>query len=391
MYNGDVMRSGVMTLMGLCLLAAAAAASGEPGSLSDWRARLSNPSREARRFARSQLLENGPVGRAILLALCGDRDPRVRQEVAFALGELDGATARARLFALFFDVDPLVSRTAASSLTRHGRAAHQQTLARLGKSTDSRERQRLHWLLQRILSGMVEQMLQAHISPTGGIGSWADKFRALKRYRPGCVDVLLRLFSDPSYRTVYRLELPPDNKRLNSVRSLAGMALAEMGDRSKRVRRALVGMLSEGELKDHWESARTVLYRLGHPRLLDRRLRELKGLLANSLARPAGGRIGWLQELASCYYVKRDYRQSVAAYRSILRLEPRNDSALYNMACSYALMGKVDEAIESLKRAIEAGFVDRAHILADRDLKNVRQDPRFKSQILGHARLGGGE
>ena len=49
--------------------------------------------------------------------------------------------------------------------------------------------------------------------------------------------------------------------------------------------------------------------------------------------------------------------------------------------------GEVTEALDHLKRAIEAGFTDRAHVMADGDLKNLRKDPRFEKQILGHPKL----
>jgi len=49
----------------------------------------------------------------------------------------------------------------------------------------------------------------------------------------------------------------------------------------------------------------------------------------------------------------------------------------YNLACSYSLLGKVDQAIETLAKAIKLGYRDFGHMQRDRDLEGIRQDPRY--------------
>jgi hypothetical protein len=55
--------------------------------------------------------------------------------------------------------------------------------------------------------------------------------------------------------------------------------------------------------------------------------------------------------------------------------------AHYNLACSYALLKKVDPAIKALRKAIELGYCDFRYLREDHDLDAIRHDPRFR-QLL---------
>jgi uncharacterized membrane protein YGL010W/thiol-disulfide isomerase/thioredoxin len=56
--------------------------------------------------------------------------------------------------------------------------------------------------------------------------------------------------------------------------------------------------------------------------------------------------------------------------------------AFYNMACAQCLSGKRDQALDTLKNAIEAGFYDWQHLEKDDDLKTIREEPRFKDLVM---------
>jgi tetratricopeptide (TPR) repeat protein len=63
---------------------------------------------------------------------------------------------------------------------------------------------------------------------------------------------------------------------------------------------------------------------------------------------------------------------------TLLRNEP---SAFYNLACSYSILSRIDEAIAALKKALDLGYRDFNHLLKDEDLRNVRGDPRFRELL----------
>jgi tetratricopeptide (TPR) repeat protein len=71
-------------------------------------------------------------------------------------------------------------------------------------------------------------------------------------------------------------------------------------------------------------------------------------------------------------------RAIVALSKAIEHLGYRGASAMYNLACTYSLMGDVDSGLKWLERSVNAGF-DATHKLAnDEDLNNLASHPRFR-------------
>src|SRR5262245_58736511 len=79
--------------------------------------------------------------------------------------------------------------------------------------------------------------------------------------------------------------------------------------------------------------------------------------------------------------LKGRYVQGLAIDRRLVQLRPSDPLAHYNLACSYALLKRADQAIKTLKLAIELGYRDFRYMREDRDLESVRRDPRFR-QLL---------
>lgn len=50
----------------------------------------------------------------------------------------------------------------------------------------------------------------------------------------------------------------------------------------------------------------------------------------------------------------------------------------YNLACSYALLGKTPKSFMALKKAVRLGFSDFEHIKTDVDLKVLREHKPFQ-------------
>lgn len=68
--------------------------------------------------------------------------------------------------------------------------------------------------------------------------------------------------------------------------------------------------------------------------------------------------------------------------RKLVRLEPDNATAHYNLACSLALCKKRPAAIQSLRKAVSLGYDDVDWMLQDPDLEILKQDPGFQN-LLG--------
>ncbi|NBT13012.1 MAG: hypothetical protein EBS56_05430 [Planctomycetia bacterium] len=80
---------------------------------------------------------------------------------------------------------------------------------------------------------------------------------------------------------------------------------------------------------------------------------------------------------------KGDVRRALELDRRLVSLLPDDFLARYNLACSLALAGQPDEAIDSLSTAILLGYDDLAHLEVDPDLDSLRERPDFRA-LLGH-------
>jgi tetratricopeptide (TPR) repeat protein len=68
--------------------------------------------------------------------------------------------------------------------------------------------------------------------------------------------------------------------------------------------------------------------------------------------------------------------------RRLVRLEPDNPTAHYNLACSLALCKRRPAALQSLRKAVSLGYDDVDWMLQDPDLEILKPDPEFQ-QLLG--------
>ena len=62
----------------------------------------------------------------------------------------------------------------------------------------------------------------------------------------------------------------------------------------------------------------------------------------------------------------------------LARLQPNDPGVLYNLACSYSLARKFEEAAGALSHAISSGFLDFKWLMKDPDLGALRKEPPFK-------------
>jgi mannose-6-phosphate isomerase-like protein (cupin superfamily) len=92
---------------------------------------------------------------------------------------------------------------------------------------------------------------------------------------------------------------------------------------------------------------------------------------------PPGGELGDFFEL----YNAKDYEGALAACHEALEKFPGNALILYDVACMESLLGRGEEALATLRTAIEAHprFKDNAR--EDDDFASLREDPRFVELI----------
>lgn len=72
------------------------------------------------------------------------------------------------------------------------------------------------------------------------------------------------------------------------------------------------------------------------------------------------------------------YGEALVDLSRALEHRPSHPGALYNLACLCSLRSKADEALSHLKKAIDKNKKYREMAKTDKDLNNIRDDPRFK-------------
>ncbi len=78
---------------------------------------------------------------------------------------------------------------------------------------------------------------------------------------------------------------------------------------------------------------------------------------------------------------KKRFEESLQVDRRIIRLCPSDPMAHYNLACGHALLQQPEQAIATLRKAIELGYRDFSFIRQDHDLDSIRKDPRFRKLL----------
>ena len=67
--------------------------------------------------------------------------------------------------------------------------------------------------------------------------------------------------------------------------------------------------------------------------------------------------------------------------RKLVRLEPANATAHYNLACSLALCKKRPDALRALRTAVSLGYDDLDWMEQDPDLEILKNDPEFRKLL----------
>lgn len=63
--------------------------------------------------------------------------------------------------------------------------------------------------------------------------------------------------------------------------------------------------------------------------------------------------------------------------RKLVKLQPTNATAHYNLACSYALSNRPLDALDTLRVAHKLGYTDYEWMRQDPDLASLKVDPEF--------------
>ncbi len=84
-------------------------------------------------------------------------------------------------------------------------------------------------------------------------------------------------------------------------------------------------------------------------------------------------------------YQDRDYAEAIQYAEQIHNASPKRTDAIYNLACFHCLNGDHEKAFTWIEKAIDAGYDEADHMIADDDFKAIRDTERFQS-LVGRVR-----
>jgi tetratricopeptide (TPR) repeat protein len=88
-----------------------------------------------------------------------------------------------------------------------------------------------------------------------------------------------------------------------------------------------------------------------------------------------------LRAQASNLTTKGRLQDGLAVDKQLVAVRPHDPTAHYNLACRYALLKQAEQALGSLRKAVELGYRDFGFMMEDRDLESIRKDPRFRQLV----------
>ena len=88
-----------------------------------------------------------------------------------------------------------------------------------------------------------------------------------------------------------------------------------------------------------------------------------------------------LVELGHVYTRMERYGEGLQVDQELARLMPEDATVQYNLACSLALMGRIDPALDTLERAVSLGYDDPDHLLEDEDMRGLWNEPRLRELV----------
>ncbi len=110
----------------------------------------------------------------------------------------------------------------------------------------------------------------------------------------------------------------------------------------------------------------------------DQRNLDVEISFIEGVVRRDPGYVDALQILGDDYTRRGRFADGLTVDEQLARLRPHDAMVLYNLACSYSLTERLDEALDALHRAIGAGYTEFDWLAKDPDLEAVRQHPLYE-------------
>jgi len=100
-----------------------------------------------------------------------------------------------------------------------------------------------------------------------------------------------------------------------------------------------------------------------------------------SILRRDPGYVMVLELLGGLYTQQGRIADGLKVDRKLVRLQPDNATARYNLACSLALLKRPRDALRELQTAVKLGYRDLEWMEQDPDLEGLKEHPEFRTLV----------
>jgi HEAT repeat protein len=330
-----------------------------------------------REAAAEELIKIGPSVTKRVSDLLSDSDSRVQRSAVEILSRLGTKESIAPLLPLISHSDPTIRGQVRDSFMRLGRSVRPALEA--ARDADGKVAPDIQELLTEMTQGDIEAAFEQEVMPDGSSGFYTGQFAKLKALGPDIGPMLAQMAGD-------HFEFKRDHSTMGRFRVMAVDAMADIGY-SEGIPDLL--RLSEGS-GDLARAATGALWRLGQKEPAQKMEEQLKAGM--ELGGPQVSREGFTS-LAELYSRTDQFDKAVEMYKQAVgSTDPRYlGTTYYNLACSYARMGKKKEACDALKRSVSSNFRNVQWMKKDGDLNAIRGEPEYialERQLSGEEKSG---
>lgn len=346
-----------------------------------------------RRRARKKLIQKGKDVIPFLKETLPEADYRVRMNILRVFGGVSDQRVLPTLFQYLESSNPSEQMTAQKAILNYGVEALHELKTYMAKHPQKKAILQEQYI--ELVRKKVEKVLLDEITPKGGIGFYDGQFSDLEPLGEKAVKVLRNIaLGEYDFVTELPRHVRKDKRLRGQLEVMALRAIGACGtEDSITFLEKFYGVISSAqEVDSRSQAAAYAMYRLGDQKPLKKILKILENESKNINDMDVG--IGQLQlgeirkrqilfKLASVYSLVSKDKEALKTYRTILDVFGKEDNGVvfYNIACTYARMGKVQKGVNALEKAVSHGYKDYFWMETDGDLEPLRKTDRYRKLI----------
>lgn len=332
--------------------------------------------------ARKKLVRIGKQAIDALKEAARNGSYRTRKGSLLALGKIGDQEALPVLVEGYLSGDPNIKQTSRKAIIQFGVRSFEHLDSYISEHPQSG--QDIEELVRQIVRRKVETVFFGEISENGGVGYYSGQFKELESYGRRVLPVLKDIAKAEYDFREHPPTPPPRVQRL--VRS----------DYFQQMAINAIGRVGSGQDVDFLKDISadvpspldpiSKLSAISMARLGEKGpFKRLKTMISSSYkeALESGDRFG-IRSFGDLYssFLSRtgENRKAIKVYKKLLEFR-EDDIRWYNLACSYAQVGKKQKALEALNKAHDMGYKDAGWLRIDGDMDPLREMDEFQNLL----------